>query len=113
MTKFFKTLWSNIKTWVVDYNFCHPTDSKGEPKNITGSIDKAIDAFIGFYRILFWPIPQMKDPCWCCASVRGLVYGYIAGCLMHQVWFIPLFFLAFWVLLSGIFILKRTIKEMK
>lgn len=114
MKKFFSILWKHIKKWAVDYNFCHATDSDGAPKVIAGSIDKAIDKFIGFYRLLFWPIPDMKPyPCWCCASVRALVYGFIIGCLMHNVWFIPLFFLAFWVILSGIFIMQRVIKEMK
>lgn len=113
MTEFFKVLWKHIKKWAIDVNFCHSTDSNGEAKVVTGSIDRAINKFIGFYRMLFWPIPTMEEPCWCCASVRGIVYGYIIGCLMYKVWFIPLFFLAFWVVLSGVFILKRVIKEMR
>ena len=38
--------------------------------------------FYTAYCWLFWPIPWQKNPCWCCASFRGLITGFAAGVLL-------------------------------
>lgn len=52
-------------------NFCHPKDRNGN--------DKPETLFYKAYCFLFWPIPWQETPCWCCASFRGLVTGFILG----------------------------------
>lgn len=52
-------------------NWCHPKDRFGNDKKQTW--------FYTVYCYLFWPIPWQEAPCWCCASARGLLYGFIIG----------------------------------
>ena len=53
-------------------NWCHPTDRNNH--------DKPTSWFYTIYCWAFYPIPWMEpQPCWCCASVRGLIYGIIIG----------------------------------
>lgn len=74
--------WNKIKNFFLDHiNWCHETLSTGSPK--------PLGAFYKFWCYLFWPIPWMKNeagepaPCWCCASVRGFIYGLV---LMGFIW---------------------------
>lgn len=56
-------------------NWCHPTDRDGNEKPQTW--------FYKAYCLAFWPIPWMEpQPCWCCASVRGLAYGLVLGLIV-------------------------------
>ena len=74
-----KTLWKKAKDFFLDHiNWCHPTLSNGEEKEPT--------AFYNFWCWLFWPIPWMDEPCWCCASVRGVIYGVILGVAGSWLW---------------------------
>lgn len=58
-------------------NWCHPVDRNGKEKTKT--------RFYTFYCYLFWPIPwQEPQPCWCCASVRGIAYGLVVGLLLGK-----------------------------
>lgn len=61
-------LWKS--DWRMDHYFCEGVTSNGMEKDLTW-----------FYRIwlaLYYPIPQ-TDKCWCCASVRGMIYGFVIG----------------------------------
>ena len=74
-----KGLWTKAKNFFLDnINWCHKTRSTGEEKPMTW-----------FYEIwcwIFWPIPWMDEPCWCCASVRGVIYGVLLGLLGNWLW---------------------------
>lgn len=68
-----------LKNFFLDYiNWCHPTYSNGEEKKVTW--------FYTFWCWCFWPIPWMDDPCWCCASVRGMMYGFVMGLVAAWLW---------------------------
>lgn len=74
------TLVQKIKWWFLEQvNWCHPTDRDGNEKPKT--------LFYTAYCFLFWPIPWQDTPCWCCASVRGimlgLIFGFLAGYLFY------------------------------
>lgn len=66
-------LWYELKWFFLEkLNWCHPVDRHGN--------DKPETLFYKIYCWAFWPIPWMEpQPCWCCASVRGLAYGVIIG----------------------------------
>ena len=67
-----KNLWKRAKAFFIDHiNWCHPTNSDGS--------EKAPSRFYDAWCWVFWPIPWMDEPCWCCASVRGVIYGIILG----------------------------------
>jgi len=67
-------MWQMIKAFFIDHiNWCHPVNSKGQEKEST--------LFYEYWCKLFWPIPWMEAPCWCCASVRGVIYGLIVGAI--------------------------------
>lgn len=57
-------------------NWCHKTDRNGN--------EKKPSIFYNLYCYLFYPIPWMENPCWCCASVRGLVYGIVLGFVLGK-----------------------------
>lgn len=60
-------------------NWCHPTNCDGTEKPET--------LFYKIYCYLFWPIPWMEpQPCWCCASVRGIIYGLVLGFYVGYIW---------------------------
>lgn len=64
-----------LKWWFLEnINWCHPVMRDGTPKKPTW--------FYTAYCWMFWPIPWQKDPCWCCASFRGLITGFAAGVLL-------------------------------
>lgn len=70
-----KKLRTRLKDFFLDHiNFCHKTLSTGAEKPDT--------LFYTFYCYLFWPIPWMDEPCWCCASFRGIMYGFAIGVLL-------------------------------
>lgn len=74
-----KKLWNKFKNFFLDHiNWCHKTLSTGE--------DKPITRFYQFFCYLFWPIPWMDRPCWCCAGTRGIAYGIIIGIILHYLW---------------------------
>lgn len=74
-----KKLWSKIKNFFLDHiNWCHKELSTGGEKEPTN--------WYQFYCWLFWPIPWQKEPCWCCASVRGIIYGIILGIVGSYLW---------------------------
>lgn len=74
-----KTLWTKAKNFFLDHiNWCHKTLSTGEEKPMTW--------FYEFWCWIFWPIPWMEEPCWCCASVRGVIYGILLGLLGNWLW---------------------------
>lgn len=68
--------------WVVNFfldhiNFCHPVLHTGE--------DKPESLFYNLYCKLFWPIPEKG--CWCCGSVRGIMYGVLLGIVIgYLIW---------------------------
>ena len=66
-------LWYETKWFFLEkINWRHPVDRQGKAKPQS--------RFYTIYCWLFWPIPWMEPaPCWCCASVRGLIYGLILG----------------------------------
>ena len=66
-------LYRVAKNFFLDHiNWCHPVNSDGSEKQPTW--------FYTLWCYLFWPIPWMEpEPCWCCASVRGVIYGFILG----------------------------------
>lgn len=55
-------------------NWCHPTKCDGT--------EKGDSLFYKLYCYVFYPIPWQENPCWCCASVRGLLTGGIMGFLL-------------------------------
>ena len=66
------SLWNKAKAFFIDHiNWCHKTNSDGTEKEPT--------LFYDLWCALFWPIPWMDEPCWCCASVRGVIYGILLG----------------------------------
>ena len=67
-----KDLMIRCKDFFLDHiNWCHPKLSDGS--------DKPPSVLYDAWCLLFWPIPWMEDPCWCCASARGVVYGILIG----------------------------------
>lgn len=73
-----KNLWNKAVAFFIDYiNWCHPVDSKGNEKKPT--------RFYQFYCWLFWPIPWMDEPCWCCAATRGWVYGIVTTIAAYKI----------------------------
>lgn len=71
MKKAAKKILEKCKNLFVDHiNFCIPDKSDGTPKEDS--------LFYDLYCLIFWPIPQ-NHPCWCCAGVRGIIYGFIIG----------------------------------
>lgn len=72
----FTDYYTDLKWFFLEkINWCHPTDRNGN--------EKKPSLFYNIYCYIFWPIPWMKpEPCWCCASVRGIVYGLIIGYLI-------------------------------
>jgi hypothetical protein len=71
-------MWKIIKAWLRRFNWCEPLDPEGE--------DKPESRLYDFYCRLFWPIPWQEQPCWCCASVRGIIYGLIVGWTARWLW---------------------------
>lgn len=72
-----KLLLNEARNWFIDYNWCHNDDHQGNPKPPS--------LFHSFYRAIFWPIPdQQPQPCWCCASFRGIIYGAVLGWVMCE-----------------------------
>lgn len=68
-------LLNKLKWFFLEHiNWCHPVDRNGNEKKPT--------LFYRFYCVLFYPIPWQDQPCWCCASARGLLYGIILGLLL-------------------------------
>lgn len=66
------SLWYKLKWFFLEnINWCHPVKRDG-----TGKGDSW---FYTLYCYLFYPIPFMEHPCWCCASARGILYGFVLG----------------------------------
>ena len=66
-------IWYECKWFFLEkINWCHPTDRNKKEKPTSWVYTVTCWAF--------YPIPWMEpQPCWCCASVRGLIYGIIIG----------------------------------
>lgn len=80
MKKKIADLYYKLKWFFLEkINWCHPVDRNGKEKPET--------LFYKFYCYLYWPIPWMEQPCWCCASVRGMLNGFILGLFVgYLVW---------------------------
>lgn len=67
-----RKLLTRFKNFFLDHvNWCHKQFSNGEYKPSTW--------FYEAYARIFYPIPWQEEPCWCCASARGLIYGITIG----------------------------------
>lgn len=72
-------MYTKLKNFFLDHiNFCYPKKSDGA--------DKPQTWWYHFYRALYWPIPQQDTPCWCCASIRGIIYGILLGVGLYKFW---------------------------
>lgn len=67
--KGWKKLPQKLRNFIIDWNFCEANNSKGQQK---GS-----NIFYEIYCKLFYPLPQYKHWCGCCASFRGILYGML------------------------------------
>lgn len=79
-----KKLTNKLWWFFLDHiNWCHPVYHDGT--------EKPDSKLYYLYCLAFWPIPWMeekygKQPCWCCASVRGLIYGLLMGFAAGYFW---------------------------
>lgn len=55
-------------------NICSPVDMDG--------MEKEPSILYDVWAFLFLPISISEEPCWCCAGLRGFIYGTIFGGLL-------------------------------